>query len=263
MLPVERRNRIIGKLQMEKMVYVAPLAREFDVSEETIRRDLERLDRDGIATKSYGGATIREAKTLDLPFNIRRTSHVTEKQIIASLVAEMVEDGDHLFLDASSTAVYVADALKTKGFRDLTIVTNSVENLLELAGQTDWDIISSGGRMAQRYLALFGPTACEGIAAFHADKAFLSCKALSLSHGIMEGSEEVMQTKRAMIRNAGEVWLTADSSKFGQAAFTRLCGFDAVHGIITDRRPPKDWRDFCAQRGIRLVYPRMNEGEPA
>ena len=255
MLPVERRNLIIGKLKMEKMVYVAPLAKEFDVSEETIRRDLERLDREGIATKSYGGATIRESKALDLPFNVRRSHHVTEKQIIGALVANMVEEGDHLFLDASSTAVYVASAIKNLDLPELTVVTNSIENLMELSGRPEWTILSTGGRLADRYLALFGPTACEGIRSFHADKAFISCKGVSPELGVMEGSEEVMQTKRAMIAGTTEVWLTVDSSKFGQAAFSKVCSLDKITGIISDRYPPEHFAEQCQAMGVQIVWP--------
>ena len=149
----------------------------------------------------------------------------------------------------------MAAALTARDCRELTVVTNAIENLMELSGRPEWTILSTGGRLAERYLALFGPSACEGIAAYHADKAFLSCKALSAERGVMEGSEEVMQTKRAMIANATEVWLTVDSSKFGQAAFSRVCGLERVTGIITDCVPSERFAEQCRSLGLRLVWP--------
>lgn len=90
------------------------MSREFGVSEETIRRDLERLERDGLAVKSYGGAVLNESLNIEVPFNVRKKRNVEGKQKIARMVAELVQDGDHLMMDASSTSVFIVKALKRK-----------------------------------------------------------------------------------------------------------------------------------------------------
>ena len=131
MLALERRNLILEKLQEEKRVVVSELSQLYSVSEETIRRDLDKLEKEGLATKSYGGAVINEDVGIDLPFNIRKNQNVQGKQKMAEIAASMVNDGDHIFLDASTTAVFVAKALKEK--ERLTVVTNSMEILLELS----------------------------------------------------------------------------------------------------------------------------------
>ena len=128
MLALERRNLILEKLQEEKRVVVSELSQLYSVSEETIRRDLDKLEKEGLATKSYGGAVINEDVGIDLPFNIRKNQNVQGKQKMAEIAASMVNDGDHIFLDASTTAVFVAKALKEK--ERLTVVTNSMEILL-------------------------------------------------------------------------------------------------------------------------------------
>lgn len=253
MLALERRNQIISILQEQRRVYVGDLARRFQVSEETIRRDLDRLDRDGIATKSYGGAVFNNMDSIDLPFNVRRKNNVPGKLRIAELAASLIEDGDHIFLDASTTAVYVAKAIREK--RRLTVVTNSIENILELADIPDWEIISSGGRVKEGYLAFTGPKAVEGLTSFNAEKAFVSCKALSLERGLMEGNEEVTQTKLAMMTHAEKTYLMADLSKFDKKAFSRVCGFDGIAGVITDEMPPAAWLACFAANGIRLYCP--------
>ena len=130
MLAIERRNEILEKLQIEKKVVVSELSQLFHVSEETIRRDLEKLENDGLVIKSYGGAVLNEHSIFELPFNIRKNQRVVEKQKIAREVAKLVHDGESMMLDASSTAVYVTKALKEK--KKLTVITNSVEILVEL-----------------------------------------------------------------------------------------------------------------------------------
>ena len=110
MLAIERRNEILEKLQTDRRVVVSELSQLYDVSEETIRRDLEKLVNDGYAIKSYGGAVINENVNIELPFNIRKNRNILGKQRIAELVAGLVNDGDSIMLDASTTAEYIAKA---------------------------------------------------------------------------------------------------------------------------------------------------------
>ena len=142
MLALERRNLILEKLQEEKRVVVSELSQLYGVSEETIRRDLDKLDKDGLAVKSYGGAVINENTSIDMPFNVRKKKNVAGKQKIAELIAEMIQDGDHIAIDASTTSVFIAKAIRQK--ERITLVTNSIEIIIELADVSDWDIISSG-----------------------------------------------------------------------------------------------------------------------
>ena len=102
MLALERRNLILEKLQADKRVVVSELSQLYNVSEETIRRDLDKLEKEGLAIKSYGGAVIKEDISIDLPFNVRKNQNVSGKQRMAEIAASLVNDGDHIFLDASS-----------------------------------------------------------------------------------------------------------------------------------------------------------------
>ena len=175
MLAIERRNHILEKLQKEKRVVVSELSRTYQVSEETIRRDLEKLENDGLVIKSYGGAVLNEHSIFDLPFNIRKNQMVVEKQRMADLIADLVRDGEALMLDASSTAVYVARRLKSK--KKLTVITNSVEIIVELFDVPEWNVISTGGVSRERSFALVGPNTNRMISSYHVDKAIISCKA--------------------------------------------------------------------------------------
>ncbi|HJC58442.1 MAG TPA: DeoR/GlpR family DNA-binding transcription regulator [Candidatus Eisenbergiella intestinipullorum] len=253
MLAAERRNLILEKLQEEKKVIVSELSQEFRVSEETIRRDLERLDKDGLAVKGYGGAVLKESTSLDMPFNVRKKNNPSGKQKIAKLVEGLIENGDHIILDPSTTAVFIAKALKRR--QRLTVITNSIEVLLELSDTRDWNIISSGGSLREGYLALVGPRAIDGLSAYNVEKAVISCKGLDLEKGVTDGSELFSQAKQTMLRAARQRILAVDHTKFDKAAFSRICDVNDIHIVVTDEKPSARWLERFERSGIVCLYP--------
>lgn len=253
MLALERRNQILEKLQIEKRVVVSELSQLYEVSEETIRRDLDKLEKEGFATKSYGGAVINEDVSIELPFNIRKNQNVTGKQKMAEIAASMVQDGEHIFLDASTTAVFVARALKEK--KSLTVITNSMEILLELSDVSGWRLISTGGVMAEGYLTFLGSRTEEAIRSYYVDKVFLSCKALDHRWGMMESNEMFASTKRIMMESGRKNILVVDSSKFDLTAFSVAGNLRNVDIVITDKRPDETWLQHFQELGIECKYP--------
>lgn len=253
MLALERRNLILEKLQEEKRVVVSELSQQFNVSEETIRRDLEKMEKEGLATKSYGGAVLNESTSIDMPFNVRKKENVAGKQKIAELVAQQIHDGDHIILDASSTAVFIAKAIKEK--ENLTVITNSIEIIIELSDVSDWNIICSGGSLKEGYLALVGPKTAEGLSSFNADKAIFSCKGIDMEKGVTDGNELFSQAKQMMMSASKEAILAIDCSKFDKVAFSRLCGAGEPDMVVTDRRPDDRWLSFFETHGIECIYP--------
>ncbi len=253
MLAAERRNRILERLQEEKRVVVSELSQEYGVSEETIRRDLEKLEKEGLAVKSYGGATINENTSIDMPFNVRKKKNTTGKQRIAELIAGQVQNGDHIILDASTTAVFIAKALKQK--KRLTVITNSLEIMIELSDVPEWNIISTGGSLKEGYLALFGPRAVEGLSAFHVEKAIFSCKGFDTEQGVTEGDEQFSQTKQVMMKSADKSILAVDSTKLGKVAFSKVCGLQELDMVVTDKKPEAQWLAVLERYGITCLYP--------
>ena len=254
MLAVERRNLILEKLQDEKKVVVSELGALFDVSEETIRRDLDKLDKEGLATKSYGGAVLNENTSLDMPFNVRKKRNMQGKQLIAELVSGLVQEGEHIIVDPSTTAVAIAKALKAR--KRLTVITNSIEVLVELSDVSGWDIISTGGTLRENYLALVGPKATDVISSFHVDRAIISCKGLDMEQGITDSNEMFSQVKQTMLKSAKQRILAADYTKFGNIAFSRICGLSSVDMVVTDVRPSQEWMKYFAEKGIECLYGR-------
>ena len=254
MLAVERRKLILEKVHEEKKVIVSELSKEFDVSEETIRRDLEKLADEGHVIKSYGGAVINEIGSIDLPFNVRWKANAIGKQKIADLISKEIKDGEHIFLDASTTAVFIAKNIKNK--KHLTVITNSIENLLELSDVSGWDIISTGGLLKAGSMSLLGKKAADSIERYNADKVFLSCKGIDIQRGVTEGNEETGSIKQSMIESAQKVYLTVDSSKFDKVAFSSICPLSKIDVVVTDKRPDIKWMDIFKKYGIQCLYPK-------
>ena len=254
MLAIERRNEILMKLQAERRVVVSELSQLYDVSEETIRRDLEKLVNEGVAIKSYGGAVINENANLEVPFNIRKNYNVIGKQKIAEQIAAMVKDGESLMLDASSTAVYIAKALKEK--KNLTVITNSIEIIVELMDMPEWKVLSTGGLSREGSFALVGPQTDKMLKSYHVDKALISCKGFDLESGITDSDELHANNKITMLGAAGKKILAVDKSKFDKTAFTAIGALDDITTVVTDEEPDRRWLQAFEEAGIECVYPR-------
>ena len=254
MLAIERRNEILEKLQAERRVVVSELSQIYDVSEETIRRDLEKLVNDGFAIKSYGGAVINENINIDLPFNVRKNHNVIGKQKIAGLVASRIKDGESIMIDASSTAVYVAKELKTK--KNLTLITNSIEIIVELFDVPDWSVLSTGGLSREGSFALVGPQTDSMLRSYHVDKAIISCKGIDPKFGITDSDELLATNKKTMLEAAKEKILVVDSSKFDKIAFTTVGMLKEITCVVTDQKPAAKWLQVFKETGIECIYPK-------
>jgi len=250
MLAAERRKIILEQLQTEKKVIVSELSTLFSVSDETIRRDLDRLCQEGLAIKGYGGAVLNES---DLPFNVRKIHNPDEKKKIADLIEPLIQDGDSIILDASSTAVFVAKALKNK--KRLKVVTNSIEVMIELSDMHDWTVISTGGYLTGDYLAFSGQRAIADISDFCADKLIFSCKSLDAERGILDSNDAFTQVKREMIKAAKIKILAADLSKFDRTAFSKISDIKDIDIVVTNAPPTKGWVASFAKCSVQCLYP--------
>ncbi|MBP3664406.1 MAG: DeoR/GlpR transcriptional regulator [Tyzzerella sp.] len=253
MLAIERRNAILEKLQVERRVVVSELSALYDVSEETIRRDLDKLENDGYAIKSYGGAVINENSNLDLPYNVRKNTNVLGKQKIASLISEMIHDGENIMLDASSTAVAIAKAIKNK--KDLTVITNSLEIALELLETPGCNVISTGGLATGSSFALVGSVTDKTIRSYYVDKAIISCKGINMYAGFTESDERHANNKASMFYMAKTKILAVDSSKFNKIAFAKIGDLREISRIVTDKKPEEEWLQKFEELGVECIFP--------
>lgn len=252
MLAIERRREILARLGANGKVLVAELAKDFDVTEETIRRDLEKLDKEGLASKTYGGAVSKHSSAIDLPYNVRESANVPQKQKIAQIIADLIEDGERVMVDSSSTALYVIKKIKEK--KNLTIITNSVKVLLELADKPDWTVLSTGGNLKKNALSLTGSSAEKMIHSYHVDTAICSCKGIDTELGITDSNENDSLIKQAMLHSAERRILALDAEKFDKKSFVKVCDFTDLDLIVTDSAPAERWIGFCEERSIGLIY---------
>ena len=252
MLAIERRNAILEKLQVERRVVVSELSDLYDVSEETIRRDLDKLENDGYAIKSYGGAVLNENSNLDLPFNVRKNRNILGKQKIAATIGDMIRDGENIMLDASSTAVAIAKAIKNK--KDLTVITNSLEIALELIEAPGCNVISTGGLATGSSFALVGHMTDKIIRSYYVDKAIISSKGIDLSAGFTDSDERHANNKRSMLEAAKERILAVDHSKFDKISFAKIGDFRDLTKLVTDERPDEVWLQAFEEYKVDCIY---------
>lgn len=252
MLSAERRQIIAQRLQAAGRVVVAELKNEFCVSEETIRRDLERLEKEGLAQRTYGGAVLSRGEKTPPPYAVRKTTNVEGKLAIARLAAAMLRDGDTVMVDESSTASYTVNAMGH--LHGITLITNSLEILQTAAERESWHVISTGGRLKSDVMALVGPHALHTIASYHVHYALLSCRGINTRLGFADSSDEIVQVKRAMAAAAGCTVLLADRRKFDRPGFAALGPLNMADHLITDQEPSPEWRARFEEHGIPLCF---------
>lgn len=251
MLAIERKSEILTTLQKEKSVLVAELSQKYKVTEETIRRDLEKLEKEGYVKKTYGGAVLNKSTNVDIPFKIRERTNKKEKQVIAGIVEKLVEDGESIMLDSSSTSLVVARHLKK--YKGITVITNSLEVLLELSNAKNMNVISTGGILSESALSLGGRDAERMLRNFNVDKAILSCKGICMEKGITESNAVEAEIKRTMRECAKHTIWAIDSSKFDNVSLVSFTDFQTGDMVVTDTEPQKKWTSFFGENEIRLL----------
>ena len=252
MLAIERKNEILNKLRLEQRVLVNELAAHYGVTEETIRRDLDKLEKEGYATKTYGGAIWGNSTKNDLSYTVRNKTNVEAKTAIAKLIGDMICDNDHLMLDDSSTSLFVAKQLKDK--KNLTIITYSAEIVAELSSVEGFTILCTGGQLRPGSLAFEGHQVPQVLSRYHVDKAIISCKGIEQEAGITESAETHAISKQAMLRAANHVILALDGSKFDKVSFVQTAPLQQVQAVVTDRQPNAQWLRFFQEQGIACHF---------
>lgn len=250
LLPEERAEAILRCLQRDGRVLVDALSEELSVSGETIRRDLKRLEKDGLLRRSHGGAVpLPQRHAADLSFPARSVLNISAKRRIAAAAAAHVTDGQALMMDSSST---VQEVMRTLGDRrDLTIVTNSIALLTEPSARAH-RVISVGGECQHDVMTFHGPLAVAAAKQFHADIAIISVKALSKRSGLMVANADEAEIKRAFIECADRTLLLVDGDKFDGSGLVSAGLLSSIDTLITDRKPDDAWSDVLAEASIRL-----------
>lgn len=251
MLAIERRQKIIDLIHQDKRVLVADLSKMFEVTEETIRRDLEKLEKEGIVSRTYGGAMLNRHTNEDLPYATRNSINTEIKREIALKAMSLINDGDTLMVDPSSTSFELVKTLNNKN--NLTLITNSINILHEFAA-SGIQIVSTGGSLRARSLSLVGPVSQETVLKYHVDTAIIGCKAIAADKGVMDSNEPECELKKYMLRQADKVILLVDHTKFDKTAFVKLVHWERIDYLVTDREPSGPWLELFAKHNIEVLY---------
>jgi DeoR/GlpR family transcriptional regulator of sugar metabolism len=254
LLAEPRRRKILEWLQEEGSARVRDLSAAFEVSEATIRQDLERLEADGYITREHGGAFLKTLPRQVETLSLQHLENMDKKRKIGVRAASLVGDGETIILDAGSTTTEIAHGLLQR--RELTVITNALNIALILGAVPGFAVHMPGGQFKAPTLSLSGDKSVEYFRDILSGKLFLATAGVSLDAGLTYPSFADLQLKQAMIKAAQQVYLVADSTKINRTSFTRLGTLDVIHSFITDDGiRDEDVREF-ERRGIELIIAR-------
>jgi len=251
MLVAERHQKIVELVNERKSIRVTELSKIFSITEETIRRDLEKLERQGKLIRSHGGAiSVGSSKSLEISYLEREITNVKEKKQIATEAIKHVNEWDKIILDASTTAWYMAKELPDI---EITVLTNSIKVATELSTKKNITVISTGGMLRNESLSFVGPLAETSLESYHVNKAFISCKGFHIERGLSESSEQQARIKDMMMQNSDIVYMMVDHSKFGIQAFSRFSNLEIVDYIITDDKVEQMTLQQLQEKNLKVI----------
>ncbi|MEC0089592.1 DeoR/GlpR family DNA-binding transcription regulator [Paenibacillus macquariensis] len=254
MLVHERHNSILHMLHESKTVKVTDFIAKFGVSFETVRRDLEYLEKEGFLKRVHGGATLPASDyRKELSFTVRELKGVNEKIELAHTASQFVSEGQSLFLDVSTTNTEFAKVLM-KNFEKLTIITNSFPIASLLMQKSGFTIIFVGGVIRNSEQCVVGDIAEDFISRFRADIFFMSISGISLSEGLTDYGMGEIQLKKKILARSNHVVVLADSSKFDAVSLSHVCGFQDIDRIVTDKKIDPEIVRSYEDQGVEVIY---------
>ena len=254
MYTIQRKSAIISLLESEGTVDVAGLADRFRVSKETVRRDLREMEADGVVKRTHGGAVLpREDKdTVEHPVKVRSMQRLEEKKIICTKAAKLIQDGDTIFVDNSSTTINLL------GYIDhsihVTVVTNSLQLVIESAKITNpnLQIICLGGVFRKSNFSVFGHMSQENARSFFPTKAFMSCRGIDSRDILTDGSIYEVELKQFMLERSQQNYMLVDYTKFNQVGAVYLSDFSKIQHLVTDDNVDREIRERLKNKGVQI-----------
>jgi DeoR/GlpR family transcriptional regulator of sugar metabolism len=250
MLSEERRNKILEIIHQEKIIKIKDITSQFNVSIATARRDLDILEEQLYIKRIYGGAALLTPSGTEPLFFTREMENRAEKLAIARAAAEMVIDGDTIYIDIGTTTLEIARNLKK--LNNITVITSSLTIMNELAN-SNVTVYSLGGKIRPHELSMSGSIALNSLEQFCVQKAFIGAAGVTFNEGISDFNYEEAQVRLMAIKRAKESILVAESAKFGINAFAITCPLEYFHTIITDINLPQSFVNGIHDRKINLI----------
>ncbi len=261
MFSIERQSEILKLLEQNGRAEVNELAKLFGSSCETIRRDLNEMEINGLLKRTHGGAVLEKAlssQTREFPVNIREIQRFKEKNAICKLAATYIRNGDSIFIDNSSTCLYLVQHIPTD--YQVTIITNSIKLLMGTTevGNPNHTFVCLGGFYHKENSSTYGSLSLRDAGDFFPNKSFMSCAGILPPNLFTDSSLLEVDTKRLMIERSKEVFILADRTKFGRSSPVFLCDSDAVDTVITDDNADPDLCAAIQKSGVDVLQAQVD-----
>ncbi len=247
----ERKAKILQILNTTQRIQVNDLTESLQVSESTIRRDLQDLELAGLLKRTHGGAVKLEPTSFEPTMDEKELTNIEEKIDIGKRAASLITDNDTIILDAGTTTLQIAKFIKAK---KVTVLTNSILIALELSQNKDVSVVVTGGHVRKETVSIVGPLTDKIIQSFRVDKVFVGANGITPQDGCTTPNMDEAHTKRIMIKSAKEIYIVADHSKFGNVSFARFAKLEEIDGIITDGNIDKNVLEKYTANHIQVIY---------
>ena len=256
----ERHEQIIQLMVQQQNVTVSELSERFEVSPVTIRSDLNLLAEKGKVVRTHGGARLGDERTRqEYSINIRQRIQAVEKQWIGKLAASLVQSGESILLDASTTAIAVGQALKQRtDLYNVTVITTGIWTALEMLGASHLEVVLTGGRVRSSTGSIAGLVANDVLSRFHFHKAFLGAWGISLQGGLMDSPLIEVEIKQTVIPRCQEVIAVVDGSKFGRTSLATIVPVSDISRIVTDDGVPSQLLKAFREQGVEILIAKDN-----
>lgn len=249
---VVRRNQILQKLSANGEVFVDALSKEFEVSEVTIRNDLDQLEKKRLLIRARGGAMQHQGGVgLDFGLSEKDKINLKEKMAIGQKAASLVKNDDIILIDGGTTTAEFAKNITH--LSNLVVISNALNIANMLCNNPGINLIIPGGNMRHNAQSLVGPIAEKSLSKFHVDKLFLGVDGIHLEKGLYTPNVEEAHLNEQMINIANELIVLADSSKFNRQSFAHICGLERVDVIVTDNKIDAEFKNQLIDKGIKVI----------
>lgn len=252
MFAEERRKEILSQLKQKNRLTVKELSRSLNVSEATLRTDLNIMEKNGLLTRTHGGAVLNDGIQSKNSFSERSTKNVEMKKSITSKAVQFIENKSSIILDASTTALELARYLKESDLR-LTVITNGLSTALELKENPRINVILLGGIVRMGSMAIEGQIGKAILDQINVDMMFTSANGFTIGEGLTDFNVYEVELKKLMVEKAEKVVALVDHTKIGNSSIASFASIEEIDGFVTDQELPQDIKKALEDLNIIVV----------
>lgn len=250
LIKLERIQKIHEYVSEKQAVSLDELVSVFDVSKNTIRRDIQWLADHGEIKKVYGGIAVNDTSLVS--FNDRQIRNQKQKALVGKLAASFIDNGDIVFIDSGTTTVEMFEFLKNK---EITIITGNLNFIINAQPFDNLNVISIGGMLERKTNSFVCFKETNLLSMYNINKAFMASTGISLTNGVTNASPQETELKRTAVKRSSEVFLVIDHDKFDRNGLMTYCNLDDIDYLVTDTMPSEKYIEYARDRNVRIVTP--------